>query len=99
MQKIFDEIDEDGSGTIEREEMYNHLKRSKKLTNDQSPELKAKLAAKSKLDQQLWEKIQEDWRTKINGNETDINLEEAKEYIKKYFSEKLDADAATKIID
>ena len=50
MQKIFDEIDEDGSGTIEREEMYNHLKRSKKLTNDQSPELKAKLAAKSKLD-------------------------------------------------
>ena len=29
----------------------------------------------------------------------DLNLEEAKEYIKKYFSEKLDADAATKIID
>ena len=50
MQKIFDEIDEDGNGTIEREEMYNHLKRSKKLTDNQSPDLKAKLAAKSKLD-------------------------------------------------
>ena len=79
--------------------MYNHLKRSKKLTNDQSPGLKAKLAAKSKIDTQLWEKIQEDWKAKIDGNETDLKLEEAKEYIKKYFSEKLDAYAATKIVD
>ena len=47
MRKIFDEIDEDGNGTIERDEMYNHLKRSKKLTNKQSTDLKVKLAAKS----------------------------------------------------
>ena len=79
--------------------MYNHLKRSKKLTIDQSPDLKAKLAAKSKLDTQLWEKIQEDWKAKIDGNVMDLKLEEAKEYIKNYFSEKLGADDATKIVD
>ena len=84
---------------IEREEMYNHLKRSKKLTNVQSQDLKAKLATKSKLDTQLWEKIQEDWKAKIDGNVMDLKLEDAKEYIKNYFSEKLGADDATKIVD
>ena len=32
VQKIFDEIDEDNNGTIEREEMYNHLKRTKNVS-------------------------------------------------------------------
>ena len=52
MQRVFDEIDEDGNGTIEREEMYNHLKRSKKLEiAAQTPTMKAKFDAKIKLDQ------------------------------------------------
>ena len=33
VQKIFDEMDEDGNGSIEREEMYNHLVRTKRVSN------------------------------------------------------------------
>ena len=50
MQRVFDEIDEDGSGTIERDEMYNHLKRSKKLKiAAQTPFEKAKIDALVKI--------------------------------------------------
>ena len=66
MQKIFDDIDEDSNGTIERGEMYQHLKRAKKLeiAKVQTPTNKTKANVKINLDQQLWEKIKDDWKEK-----------------------------------
>ena len=64
IQKVFDEIDEDGNGTIERDEMYNHLKRSKRVSTmsnkvEEPSEEPAKEKKKkmSKKDMILWKKV------------------------------------------
>ena len=65
IQKVFDEIDEDGNGTIERHEMYNHLKRSKRVSNlsnkaEEPAETKEKPAKEKKMskkDMILWKKV------------------------------------------
>ena len=60
VQKIFDEIDEDNNGTIEREEMYNHLKRTKNVSklNDKRKSTETEQdKPKTKYDLALWKKV------------------------------------------
>ena len=80
MQKIFDDIDEDSNGTIERDEMYKHLKRAKKLeiAKVKTPKNKTKSGVKVNLDEQLWEKIKEDWKEKNAEMGEELTVQEIK---------------------
>ena len=69
IERIFAEMDEDGNGSIERQEMYNHLKKTKNASalgqslvekkDKKKSKAKAEKEAKKQeeIDLKLWKKV------------------------------------------